>query len=351
MPIADEFAWQDPWPEPFTLQDAYAERPPVKFIVDGIIRENSLNMLFGAPGGMKTLLALDLCLHIAGGLDWLPPAPWMDCGAALRVTQAPVMYIDLDNGRDDMHERIEALSRHLQLEADIPFFYYSFPDGGLDAGDKKSMGNLAKRITARGVRLAVIDNLGIVKGRADENSDEMVPVMNNFRAVIEETGSAIKLIHHQRKESGTKGRAGDTIRGHSSIEAALNLALAVNREEYSDTISIRQAKARGGQVLPFSASFTYKHKPGTNVLDTAAFYGLTTEDTSSDSAIDKMIISALIEVRPEKLNQVKLSKAVRELMPGIGDTRVRNRIRRLAGMREIKSEPGAKHNEELYYVI
>lgn len=347
---AEDDEWEDPWGSPFTLASAYAERDPVTWLVDGIIRERTLSMVYGPPGNMKTFLALDLCLRIAAGLPWLPPAPWQQDGKAIQTAQVRSMYIDMDNGEDDMHERVEALSRALNLPADLPFSYYSFPMGGLNAGDSKAMGHLARRLRTTDTRFVVVDNLGIVKGKADENSDEMVPVMNNFRQVIEDTGCAISLIHHQRKTTGNMTRVGDSIRGHSSIEASLNLALLVEREAYSDTIDIKATKTRGGQVKPFSAQLTYTHKPNTYELESALFYGLQVEDTTSDAAISREVVAILIAVKPEKLNQKNLINRVKAIIPELGVHRIRNHINGMAARREILSEAGNRA-EVLFYVV
>jgi len=53
--------------------------------------------------------------------------------------------------------------------------------------------------------------------------------MAHFRQLVEDHSLALILIHHQRKATGTEARAGDRIRGHSSIEAALDVALLVER--------------------------------------------------------------------------------------------------------------------------
>jgi RecA-family ATPase len=78
----------------------------------------------------------------------------------------------------------------------------------------------------------VIDNLGTASGGADENSAQMIGVMAGLRQIAEEGELAVLVIHHKSKGDGV--RADDSLRGHSSIESAVDLALVVEREEGLD---------------------------------------------------------------------------------------------------------------------
>jgi hypothetical protein len=112
------------------------------------------------------------------------------------------------------------------------------------------------------VQLVVLDNLTTVKGSADENSAAMGKVMGHFRQLAEASSAAVILIHHQRKvaHQGKGGdasvRAGDRLRGHSSIEAAVDLALLVERQPHADTVTLEGTKVRGVGVPPFGAQFS-----------------------------------------------------------------------------------------------
>ena len=63
--------------------------------------------------------------------------------------------------------------------------------------------------------------------------------MAHLRQLSERVDGVVIPIHHQRKDHGNGGRAGDRLRGHSSIEAAVDLALLVEREEVSSEITIK----------------------------------------------------------------------------------------------------------------
>jgi hypothetical protein len=335
----------DPW-QPFTLADAYIARPPVDYIAAGLFALPSLNIVYGAPGTLKSFILADLCACAAAGQDWLPPAPWRpDLTKSFPTKQAPTMWLDFDNGRRRTHDRFGALGRARDLPPDLPLTYYSMPSPWLNANDKTSMGELINRVNDLGAKLVCIDNLGVVSGDAEENSSEMAQVMSFFRQLAEDTEAAVVLIHHQRKTGIAVGRSGDALRGHSSIEAALDLALMIEREEYADTVSIKATKVRGADVLPFAAVFTYESKPeDPDELVKAKFYGLTSEDTKSAGAIERAILEA---INGERLNKTALTEAVKKALPDVGVNRIRDMVDRLVG-KKLFMAPGEKPGERVY---
>lgn len=333
----------DPW-QPFTLLDAFEDRPRTQFVTDGIFTMPSLNIVYGPPGCLKSFLLADQAICVAAGLPWLPSAPWQTGKSISFATkQVPVMWVDFDMGENKTHERMAALARARNLPVDIPLYYYSMPLPWLDASKPGSTGMLALRAQNMGAKLIIIDNLGTVSGGVDENSGAMIQVMSNFRQLAQETGAAVILIHHQRKSNGLAGRAGDTLRGHSSIEASLDLGLQVDRE--ADIVTIKSTKTRGVDVLPFSAAFTFEHQANGD-LDTAIFYSLEVEDNISSKAIEREILSAL---QGETLNQINLAKTAKEKLPEVGMNRIKDMINRLENNKVIYSKSGT-HNAKIYYV-
>ena len=166
----------DPW-QIFTLEDAFKPRPPKQQVVDGILTLPSLNIVYGPPGSLKTLLLQDMGACVASGKGWLKNLPNAQ-KSAIGTMQAGVMWIDLDNGRRLMHERFEAVARGKDLDpSETPLYYVSMPDPWLNASDQDHLDALGQRIERLGVRLLFIDNLGVVLGDVDENSGSMSQVM------------------------------------------------------------------------------------------------------------------------------------------------------------------------------
>jgi AAA domain-containing protein len=329
----------------YTLADAYQPRPPVEYVVEGLFPLPSLSIVYGAPGTLKSLLLADLAICTAANLPWLSPLPGASVKAR-QTRQVMALWCDFDNGARMTHERLAALARARDLAATIPFRYVSMPAPWLDASSFKSLQPLAVCMQTQGAKLVILDNLLMIKGRVDENSAEMGTVMANLRRLAEETGAALIVIHHQRKDTGVNSRAGDRIRGHSSIEAALDLALLVEREHQSDALTLCSTKERGVTVPPFGAQFAYKHTAGTTELATARFYGLAVEDKVSDRAIEEAIMAG-VKAHP-LINQKELKQKVKEILPEVGMHRIGGVISKLEQRKKLKvttGERGAKRYE------
>lgn len=328
----------DPW-KPLTMEDVYQPLPPVEFVADGLFERASFNILFGAPGTLKSFLLQDLAVCVATGKPWLTPAPWGEGGAAVTTHQNPVLWLDQDMGHRRTVERFAAEGRAHETPDDAPLTIFTMPNPPLNAADPLQIEALAAR--AEGAGFIVIDNLRTISGGIDENASQMSEVAYGLRWLAEITGAAVVVIHHQRKSNGLSGgRAGDSLRGHSSIEAALDLALQVDREPYSDAIIIKCTKARGTEVLPFAATFTYESGLD-GALKTARFFSVKAEDDQSNAAVEREILAALDGV---ELNQTALKEEVKRRLPDVGKNRVVDMIRQMEDAGKIEALPGPKNS-------
>jgi hypothetical protein len=332
-----------------TLADAFEPRKPVEYLVEGLIAAGSLAVVYGAPGTYKTMLLIDMLIAVATGTHWLQPMPNTG-GRAKKTIAAPTMLIDFDSGDRRSAERIEALakSRRLAPDSKTKIFYVSMPSPWLIASQRDGVLQLAEDIKTHGVRLVVIDNLGVITGGIDENSSEMVSVMSNLRWLTETTGSAIVLIHHERKSTGEARKGGDALRGHSSINAALDLALLVEREGGSRIVTLRSTKTRDVDVEPFGAEFNFNHRAGTTELETAYFWGVgDSVDDESDRAVEAAVLDACFNAGKTGLNGSRLVSAVQENLHAVGAKRIRAIAKSLVTRKRLAIAHG-QNNSDIY---
>jgi hypothetical protein len=285
-PDADEAnADEDPYGDWLTLKDAYAPHPPQEHIVGKMLPIPSLDILYGPPGSLKTMLLMDLAAHVASGQPWLPGKDTVCEATPIDVTQAPVVWLDMDNGRNRIDVRWAAICRALNLPDTTPIFYQTFPNPPFIASDPDCVQWLMNAITHFGARLTCIDNLGAISGGADENSAEMLEVMYGLRLIVEQARTAMVAIHHSNKASDVSERShkrkGNALRGHSSIEGAVDLALLVSRGEGDDSITIQSTKTRDRDVPAFCALWDYEHNDEGD-LKAARFYGLGPPEEPTD---------------------------------------------------------------------
>lgn len=283
---------QDHW-QLETAEDALKPQPPVEWLVSNTVEAGSISIWFGAPGSMKSLILADLCINVATGGRFLRDVTQ---AGGMPVIAAPFLWVDFDNGKRRTRERFGAFTRTYSALG-APFFYTSMPDGGFDAGNTQHVADMAGRMIANGIRVLVIDNLITVSGGRKENEAEMQIVMDGIKWLREETGAAIILIHHQTKQGGGRasGRKGESLRGHSCIEAACDSVWYVERDgEQGDNLSVIPTKVRGAPVNPFGAKFTFESNPDKS-LRLARFFGneVTPPAQKRENGIKAKILAAL----------------------------------------------------------
>jgi len=316
-----------------TIKQAREERPPTVYTVDKYFSRGSLNIVYGAPGSLKSMLLADMCCAIAGGVDWLPGIG--EGGAGIKTRLGGVLWYDYDNGTRRTDERFDALSSApgRYLADDAPLYYVSMPQYAYSANDLERTLYLIDLVNELQVETLVIDNLGLITGDVEENSAQMAGVMGYLRIVAERTDAAVIVVHHQRKGGAAGGRAGDALRGHSSIEAAIDLAIQVIREPDNLGITIRSTKTRGVDVNQASALFNYDHKAGTHDLETAWFSGVA--PVRGVNPVREEIIATVQEFG--EISKGRLTDLVKERVgvEGVGINSIRNWIGELTDIEKV----------------
>ena len=306
-----------------TLANAFAVRLPIPYIVSGLFALPSLNVVYGHPSCLKSLLLADMLVCVAAGIPWLEKAPW-ETKALLpfNTNQNSVMWLDFDNGQNRTDNRFEALGKQYGLHTTAPLFYYSMPSPILNASMTGHIMDLIDLVKYKNVGLLVVDNLSTISGNRDENTHEMLQVMTNLRLLAERTGAAIIVIHHSRKDTwGSKGKPGDNLRGFSGIAGALDVALFIDREPGSNIVTVTATKSRDVDINTFGATFTYVNKVGCHDLEKCRFYGTAVVGGQvCDQEIEDEI-SAVLNASGCGLTQTKLVAEVKKTIKA-GEKRV-----------------------------
>jgi putative DNA primase/helicase len=222
------------------------DMPPREMLLDPILPERSLAMLYAPRGIGKTLLSLSIGLAIASGaplLRWQAPR------------QRRVFYVDGEMPLVSLQERLRAISRGLGMAVPNDGFRILAADkteSGLSIGSED--GQRAIDPLLGGVDLVIFDNLSTLCTNGSESaSDAWVP-MQNWLLKLRRQGIAVLLVHH----AGTNGRQ----RGTSRREDALDTIVALRRpEDYSPEQGARfevhfeklRNRVDGDAAAPFEA--------------------------------------------------------------------------------------------------
>jgi putative DNA primase/helicase len=220
--------------------------PPRGMLLDPILPERSLAMLYAPRGVGKTLLALSIGLAVASGsslLRWHAPR------------QRRVLYVDGEMPLVSLQERLRSISNG--LGADIPNDGFRVlaadnTENGLSISSEE--GQRAIDLLLTEVDLVIFDNLSTLCTNGSESaSDAWVP-MQNWLLKLRRQGIAVLFVHH----AGTNGRQ----RGTSRREDALDTVIALRRpEDYSPEQGARfqvhfeklRNRVDGDAAVPFEA--------------------------------------------------------------------------------------------------
>lgn len=182
---------------------------PLQWRVKGILPATGIAALFGPSGSGKSFLAADLAAAIALGLTWF--------GA--RTCQAPVLYVMLE-GEGGIQRRVAALEL---ARGPLPADKFSLVMQPFHLTVVQDVADLAAVVPDGAV--VFIDTLNRAAPTADENSSkEMGLILQGVKQLQADTGGLVVVIHHTGKDP-TKG-----MRGHSSLHAALDAAIEVERD-------------------------------------------------------------------------------------------------------------------------
>lgn len=220
--------------------------PPREMLLDPILPERSLAMLYAPRGIGKTLLGLSMGLAVASGaslLRWNAPR------------QRRVLYVDGEMPLVSLQERLRAISVGLSIAVPNDGFRILAADNtenGLSIGSAE--GQEAIDPLLNGVDLVIFDNLSTLCTNGSESaSDAWVP-MQNWLLKLRREGIAVLLVHH----AGTNGRQ----RGTSRREDALDTVIGLRRpEDYSPEQGARfevhleklRNRVDGDGAVPFEA--------------------------------------------------------------------------------------------------
>ncbi len=254
-----------------TYADALVPKPKVGYLVEKILPAGSLSIWYGYPGSLKSNLVMDMAMAIATGSHFLPALPNSPGNfIGYKTVQCPVLWIDLDNGEDVVEERIRAFGSVYGADPGTPFFYMPYPF--IQAISPRSMDNLYRFIASLPIvpKFIILDTLLRAAKVKDENSSEMDTVMFNIHKLAEDLKATMALISHSNKVN--TGRAGNALRGHSSIEGGVDFVFRVERNGNKDLVEVKNEKSRRKPVNPFGARWTYDSDPISDELQKARFY-------------------------------------------------------------------------------
>ena len=204
-------------------------RPPQRWLVSGVIPERSYCCIAGQPESFKSFVAIELGLSIACGRPFLG---W-------RCKQGNVLYICAE-GQGGFARRLLAWQKARGVP--LPDAFKVLPSAVplLDVEAVKDL-VLAAHDLSESYRAIIIDTVSQSIPGANENASETMTGVNAAaQALMAAFGCTVTLIHHGN-------RAGGMIRGHSSLDGALDTIIEVEADRDAGIVTVSPGKQKDGE--------------------------------------------------------------------------------------------------------
>ena len=249
---------------------ANAAVPPRRWIIKDMIPDRAVTMVGGDGGDGKTTLMLQLAVAIAGTKPWLGNNP----------DQGRVLFVSAEDELDELHRRVDAISRSLGVGladlGDLHLVPLAGKDAVMGAPDRKT-GHIRATPVFRGLvarveqikpRLVILDALADVFGGEENARAQACQFIGLLRGLALDHDLAVVLIAHPSltgMSSGT-GTSGSTA-WSNSVRSRLYLERIKadsGREIDADLRVLRVKKANYG---PPGVELRLRWSNGAFILD------------------------------------------------------------------------------------
>lgn len=216
-------------------------------LIHGIIGEAQFGMVYGESGSGKSFLTFDMAVHFALGREWM----------GHKVTGGGVIYIAAE-GRGGWAHRVEAWCKHHQLDeeararAAFAFILETINLGRSANGDIDAVIRAAETFANRNeqqpARMIVVDTMARATPGSNENdAADMGAFVGNMDRIRQATSAALVVVHHSGKNASLGAR------GHSSLRAAVDTELEVERTDSGRVMRVRKNRdGDDGGALAFN---------------------------------------------------------------------------------------------------
>jgi hypothetical protein len=215
------------------VSEDFINREEPDWLIDEILPHAGLASIYGQSGVGKSFICLDMAAAITEGRPWF--------GFPTKPTA--VVYVALE-GAAGFPRRVRAWSAYHQrgFPHNIKFVFDAFvlssPPHTLE------LGNLIHECGGAG--LVIIDTLNRASPGADENtSADMGKIIAGATRLQQAISGMVLLVHH----SGKNVERG--LRGHSSLKAALDSTIYVDRQEELISWTLDKSKDSEDQLSRF----------------------------------------------------------------------------------------------------
>jgi hypothetical protein len=201
---------------------------PPSFLVEDVLTESGLSMLWGRSGAMKSFVALDMAMCVATGLPW----------HGKTVKHGLVIYVAAE-GSHGLGRRAVGWRRTRGRDLTAPLFRLIPHSVALTSDDLDAMVEAILNLEATPV-LIIVDTLARTFGAGDENKQaDMNAYVTAADKLREKTGANVMIVHHSGVHEDKRERGSNVLRG------AADTVIKVSRKD--DNLDIINQGPEGKQ--------------------------------------------------------------------------------------------------------
>lgn len=175
---------------------------PPSFLIEEVLTESGLSMLWGRSGAMKSFVALDMAMCVATGTPWHG-----------KVTKPGLVVYVAAEGSHGLGRRAIGWRRTRGRTLPPPLFKLIPHSVALTSDDLDAMVTAILQLEAKPV-LIVIDTLARTFGTGDENKQaDMNAYVSAADRLRESTGANVMIVHHSGVHEDRRERGSNVLRG------------------------------------------------------------------------------------------------------------------------------------------
>ena len=184
-------------------------------LVKGLLKHDSISVMYGQSNVGKSFVAIDLAYHIALGMPWF----------GKKTDPSAVIYVAAEGG-GSIKKRFLAFERYHKITTKCPFaLVASSVDLLHDETDTLRLIETIQTILGENnakSSLVIIDTLHRAMAGGNENDGQEIGLLlKNLDRLKEKTRSSVMLVHHSGKNIDRGAR------GHSSLRAAIDTEIEI----------------------------------------------------------------------------------------------------------------------------
>lgn len=184
---------------------------PPQELIEGMLIENRMSVVYGDSNTGKSFLALDMAAHMTLGLKWF----------GRQVRQGAVLYLAAEAPKS-IQDRARALEEKLGQKLDN-LFITDCPIDIWDANGSTTAvihtADMIERTYGVKIRLIIVDTLARAMGGGDENATKDMGVLVKHSDLIRAASQAhVMFIHHTGKDTAKGARGSSALRAATDTE-------------------------------------------------------------------------------------------------------------------------------------